>query len=115
MYERYCEIRDRKGLKDADVARLSGVTKSTFSDWKKGLYQPKREKLIKIADALGVSLEYLMNGEDVEWNPKEQSIDYSIYLSEEEQEILTAYRNADAVQKEMIKRLLNYSNNMEKR
>lgn len=109
MYERYCEIRNQKGLKDADVARLSGVTKSTFSDWKKGLYQPKREKLIKIADALGVSLEYLMNGEDVEWDPAGQKIDYTISLSEEEQEILTAYRSADEVQKEMIKRLLSYS------
>lgn len=108
LYERYCKIRDQRGLKDADVARLSGVTKSTFSDWKKGLYQPKREKLIKIADVLGVSIEYLMDDGKTDFNPS------NIYLSDEEQEVLTAYRNADNAQKEIINRLLRYFNNMRK-
>lgn len=108
MYEIYCKIRDKIGLKDADVARLSGVTKSTFSDWKKGLYQPKREKLIKIADALGVSIEYLMYDGKTDFNPS------NIYLSDEEQEVLTAYRNADNAQKEIINKLLRYFNNMRK-
>lgn len=108
MYEIYCKIRDKIGLKDADVARLSGVTKSTFSDWKKGLYQPKREKLIKIADALGVSIEYLMDDGKTDFNPS------NIYLSDEEQEVLTAYRNADNAQKEIINKLLRYFNNMRK-
>lgn len=112
MYERYCEIRNQKGLKDADVARLSGITKSTFSDWKKGLYQPKREKLVKIADALRVSLEYLMNGEDVDWDPKGQTINYTISLSEEERDLLMEYRKADDTQKEMIRRILAYSDKM---
>ena len=107
-YERYCKIRDQIGLKDADVARLSGITKSTFSDWKKGLYQPKREKLIKIADVLGVSIEYLMDDGKTDFNPS------NIYLSDKEQEVLTAYRNADNAQKEIINRLLRYFNNMRK-
>lgn len=108
MYERYCKIRDQIGLKDADVARLSGVTKSTFSDWKKGLYQPKREKLIKIADVLGVSIKYLMDDGKTDFNPS------NIYLSDEEQKVLTAYRNADNAQKEIINKLLRYFNNMRK-
>lgn len=62
MYERYCELRDNLGYKDADVVRLSGVTKSTFSDWKAGRSVPKREKLEKIANALNVSIDYLMTG-----------------------------------------------------
>lgn len=45
MYERYCEIRDRKGYKDADVAKGASVTKSTFSDWKSGRSVPKNDKL----------------------------------------------------------------------
>lgn len=112
MYKRYCEIRDRKGLKDADVARLSGVNKSTFSDWKTGRYNPKGEKLTKIASALGVSLEYLMSGEELEWNPSEQDFDYSISITEEEHRLLMEYRNADSYQKEMIQRILSYSNNI---
>lgn len=63
MYERYCTLRDKKGLTDAAIAHATGITKSTFSDWKSGRSTPKREKLIKIADVLGVSLDYLLTGE----------------------------------------------------
>lgn len=35
MYERYCKLRDSKGLNDAEVAKYGGFPKSTFSDWKK--------------------------------------------------------------------------------
>lgn len=63
-YERYCEIRDRFNYKDADVAKGANITKSTFSDWKAGRYVPKQEKLQKIADFLGISVEYLQAGEE---------------------------------------------------
>lgn len=63
-YENYCLIRDKKGYKDSEIATGSGVTKSTLSDWKAGRYTPKTEKLQKIADFLGVSVEYLMTGEE---------------------------------------------------
>lgn len=65
-YERYCELRDRKGCKDSDVAKGSNIPKSTFSDWKAGRYIPKQEKLKKIADFLNVSVDYLMTGEETE-------------------------------------------------
>lgn len=65
MYENYCKFRDAKKLKDADVARATGITKSTFSDWKSGRSVPKNEKLQKIADFLGVSLGAIVNGEAV--------------------------------------------------
>lgn len=61
-YERYCELRDKLNYKDADVAKGANITKSTFSDWKAGRYVPKQEKLQKIADYFGVSVEYLMTG-----------------------------------------------------
>ncbi len=67
MYERYCRIRDEKGMKDSSIAKQTGITKSTFSDWKNGRSTPKREKLAKIADCLGVSLDYLVTGEEAEY------------------------------------------------
>ena len=30
MYEIYCTLRDSRGLKDSDVAKATGITKSTF-------------------------------------------------------------------------------------
>lgn len=62
MYEIYCKLRDEKRCKDADVAKATGITKSTFSDWKSGRSKPKGEKLRKIADFFGVTTEYLETG-----------------------------------------------------
>ena len=64
MYEIYCELRDEKGYKDSDVARITGITKSTFSDWKSGRSTPKQDKLQKIADCFNVSLDYLATGKE---------------------------------------------------
>ena len=64
MYEIYCRLREAKGVKDSDVVKATGITKSTFSDWKSGRSKPKNEKLQKIADYFGVTVDYLMTGEN---------------------------------------------------
>ena len=67
IYERYCEIRDSKGYKDSTVAEKAKIGRSTFSDWKSGRSEPKKEKLEKIARALGISYEYLLTGIDPDY------------------------------------------------
>lgn len=62
MYEIYCKLRDERGIRDSDVVKATGITKSTFSDWKSGRSKPKSEKLQKIADFFGVSVDYLTTG-----------------------------------------------------
>lgn len=64
MYEIYCKLRDERGVRDADVAKTTGISKSTFSDWKSGRSKPKNEKLKKIADYFGVTIKYLMTGKE---------------------------------------------------
>lgn len=59
MYELYCKFRDKKGVKDSDVSKATGIPQSTFSDWKSGRSKPNTEKLIKIADYLDTLIEYL--------------------------------------------------------
>lgn len=59
MYDLYCKFRDKKSLKDSDVAKATGIPQSTFSDWKSGRSKPNTEKLIKIADYLDTLIEYL--------------------------------------------------------
>ena len=76
MYEIYCKLRDARNMKDADVARETGITKSTFSDWKNGRSNPKGAKLQKIADLFGVSVEYIRTG-------KEKDDGEKYYLNEE--------------------------------
>lgn len=60
MYEKYAKLRDERGLNDNQVAKKTGIARSTFSDWKKGVYQPKIDKLIKIANLLNVSVDYFI-------------------------------------------------------
>lgn len=60
MYSKYVELRDKKGVTDYAVAQATGIGKSTFSDWKSGRSKPKVEKLQKIADYFGVSIEKLL-------------------------------------------------------
>lgn len=89
MYEIYCELRDARGMKDADVARETGITKSTFSDWKNGRSNPKDAKLQKIADLFGVSVEYIRTGKEKEGGEK-------YYLNEETAEMAQAlFENKD--------------------
>lgn len=59
MYETYAKIRDSKGLKDSDVAKGTGIRSSVFSDWKKGRYKLKYDKLQRIAEFLGVTTDQL--------------------------------------------------------
>lgn len=57
MYAKYVKLRDNRGMTDADVSKETGIPRSTFTDWKSGRSNPKLEKLMKIANALGVSIE----------------------------------------------------------
>ena len=64
MYEIYCKLRDDLGLKDVDIVKATGITKSTFSDWKTGKSAPQIDKLQKIADFFGVTVDYLTTGKN---------------------------------------------------
>lgn len=59
MWERFEELMKAKKLRIADVSRETGISYSTFTDWKAGRYTPKADKIQKIADFFDVSYEYL--------------------------------------------------------
>lgn len=66
MYEKFEELLGIKGYTAADVTRLTGISSTVFSEWKKGKSTPKTDKLILIARCLGTTVEYLMTGEKPE-------------------------------------------------
>ena len=78
MYEYYQKLLDEKGLKNADVARATGISNMTLSDWKRGKSEPKTKNMQKIADFLGTTLSYLVTGE--ESNPifEQANTDYDL-------------------------------------
>ena len=59
-YEKYARIRDERKLTDYAVSKKTGISTSTFSEWKSGKYVPKVDKLMKIALVLDVQLEKLL-------------------------------------------------------
>ena len=63
MYEIYQKLLDMNGVKSADVARATGISNMTFSDWKNGKSTPKMDKIEKIAKYFGVTTDYMMGTE----------------------------------------------------
>lgn len=61
VFEMLCKS---KGVKPSDVSRATGISTATLSSWKSGRYSPKIGKLQKIADYFGVTVEYLITGDD---------------------------------------------------
>lgn len=110
MYERIKMLCKQNGTNITALERELGFAKGSICKWEN--HEPSYERVKMIADRFHVSVEYIKNGEDVKWNPKEQTIDYTISLSEEEQDLLMEYRKADETQKEMIRRILAYSDKM---
>lgn len=64
MYEIFERLLSERGITAYRVAKETGITTATLTNWKKGKYTPKQDKLQKIADFFGVSLEYLMTGKE---------------------------------------------------
>ena len=61
-----CELREQKGLTQADVARELGVTPAAVSKWENGSSKPRVEVLFRLAEILSVKPEELMAGKRLE-------------------------------------------------
>ena len=70
MYEIFEQLLSKYGVTAYRVAKETGITTATLTNWKQGKYTPKQDKLQKIADYFGVSLDYLMTGNTTEKAPE---------------------------------------------
>lgn len=66
MYEIFEKLCDKTGVTPYRVCKETGITTATISNWKAGRYVPKADKLQKIADYFGVSLSFLLTGNEVD-------------------------------------------------
>ena len=62
---RFKQCLKEKNIKQAELARSTKITPSSISDWSKGKYTPKRDKLQIIADYLSVNPAWLMGESDI--------------------------------------------------
>lgn len=63
-YLRFEKLLEIKGVTAYKVAKETGITTTTITNWKNGKYVPKSDKLSRIAEFLGVSENYLRTGEE---------------------------------------------------
>ena len=62
---RFKKCLKEKNIKQAELARSTKITPSSISDWSKGKYTPKRDKLQIIAEYLSVNPAWLMGESDI--------------------------------------------------
>lgn len=73
MYEIFETLLKERNVTAYRVAKETGIATATLSDWKNGRSKPKQDKLKKIADYFGVSLDYLVGKTDIRKTPTEQN------------------------------------------
>ena len=56
--------RSRRDLSQGELAKIVGVDIASVQNWENGDYMPTLRITIKLADALGVSIDRLVQGEE---------------------------------------------------
>lgn len=82
MYEIFERLCKENGVTPYRVGKETHITTSTLTDWKKGRYTPKQDKLMRIADYFGVSVDYLMGKES------KKDVDQVFYLDDGSRELV---------------------------
>ncbi len=54
------ELRQKKGINQAELAKVFGVSQQTISSYEKGIREPDIETLNNLSDFFNVSLDYLL-------------------------------------------------------
>lgn len=65
MYSRLEILLKENNMTAYRLAKNTHINTATFSEWKKGTYTPKADKLQKIADYFNVSLDWLLGNTDI--------------------------------------------------
>lgn len=62
--ERLKELRKQAHLTQVELAKRLGIGQSSYADWERGKKKPTQENLVKIAQILNVSIDYLVGNSD---------------------------------------------------
>lgn len=64
VYEVFEQLLQKYGVTSYKVAKETGVTQTSLSNWKSGRSTPGTKSLQRIADYFGVTVDYLMTGKE---------------------------------------------------
>lgn len=60
MYKKFVELLQKNNTTAYQVSKATGISQATLSDWKTGRATPKVDKLCKIAEYFGVTIDYFV-------------------------------------------------------
>ena len=64
MYEIFEQLLNKYGITTYQVAKATGISTASFTGWTQGKWNFKQDKLQKIAEYFGVTVDYLMTGKE---------------------------------------------------
>lgn len=62
--ERLKELRKQAHLTQVELASKLGIVQSSYADWERGKKRPTQDNLVKIAQVLNVSVDYLVGNSE---------------------------------------------------
>lgn len=88
MYETFERLLREHGVTPYRVSKATGITTATLTSWKQGKYTPKQDKLQKIADFFGVSVDVFTGHQENEpqipdWATSRDKRDFKKMLEED--------------------------------
>jgi len=104
------ELREKKGMNQKQLAEASDITQATISRIESGqVKQLKSEALKRLAEALGVTVDYLV-GKNDKLTPKD-----IVHSDPDAQYIFRGYDKLSAKGKEQLKDFVGFLNRQEKK
>lgn len=94
-------LRKQHNLKQIDMAKIFNISKSTYSTYETGAYEPNIDLLKKIADYFGCSIDYLVGRESEDGIIVVSGNE----LSKDEEHLLDITRQLPPKEKDMVYRL----------
>ena len=94
------EALNKTGTKQIELSRLTGIDSGTINNYLSGKYEPKQDRLEKIAEALFVDPVWLM-GYDVPME-REKNSPEKPQLSEGEEMLLELFRRVPEDRQQMV-------------
>ena len=73
-----CKLREEKGLSQAKLGELLGVTNKAVSRWENGRGYPDTSILLNLANVLGITVDELLKGEIIDTRKKAKQVNNNV-------------------------------------
>lgn len=108
MYDTFVDLLQKRGITPYRISRDTGISQTTFSNWKSGRSTPNSTTMQKIADYLGVSLDYLMTGSDDRFSKENIEIDFALLTDKDLREFIGKYQLLNKDNKKTLKSNMDF-------